>query len=114
QPAEDRVEGGQLDLHLGDDGAEVPDDAVDLALVVGQESAEVVREVAQLGDGGVEDVCVLGEGLRDQHQVVEDGADLGVAVVDGTGDDVHVVDQATDLLVAGAQRLRHHRQVVNG
>src|SRR5207248_11257555 len=113
QPAEDRVEGGQLDLHLGDDGAEVPDDAVDLALVVGQESAEVVREVAQLGDGGVEDVCVLGEGLGDQHQVVEDGADLGVAVVDGAGDAIDVVDQPPDLLVAGPEGLGDHGQVVD-
>src|SRR5205814_1212289 len=82
---------GELDLDLVDDGVEVGDYVVELTRVVGQEGPEVVREVAQLGDRRVEHAGVLGEGLGDQHQVVEHGANLGVAVVDGAGDDVHVV-----------------------
>src|SRR5438270_3498553 len=54
QAAERGVEHRQLDLDLVDNGVEVGDDAVDLCAVVGQQAAEVVREVTQLGYGSVE------------------------------------------------------------
>ena len=64
-------------------------------------SAEVLREVAQLGDGRVEDVGVVAERRGDGEQVVEDRRGSRASRrVERAGDRVEVLDQAPDGLVA--------------
>ena len=103
---------GQLAADGLHDRCQVGDDAVDLRAVVAKDLGEMAVVVGEFDRRLVEHVDVVVERLRDQYEVVEHLADLAVAVADGGGDGVDVLDEPTDRLVALTERCGDLRQRV--